>query len=186
MVDVGFDAPKKPELGTRRIAWNRRRLAALTFAAFVLCTIAAAMVWWFASSPLSTATEWGGTRGGSPNRGGLASIILGIRSENDGRFDVRVTRVEAEGSTSGARLQTVGIRASPTAPRVEPFAPLTLRPGERTYVVLTYRISCDEASLGGASLGGIGIRYEVFGVERTEHVRNVSSAPELSPAPACG
>jgi hypothetical protein len=184
-VDVGYDTPEKPEGGTRRVASNRGRFAALTFAALVLGAIAAVLVWWFASSPLSTATEWGGIREESRNRGGPPSVILGIRTENDGRFDVQVIAVEATRPTSAARLRTVGLRASPTAPRVEPFAPVTLNPGEHVYLVLTYRIFCDEANLGSASLGTIGIRYEVFGVERTKDIGTLSSAPELSPASAC-
>ena len=184
-MDVGFDAPEKPERTAQRVASNRGRLAALTFVALVLGAVAAALVWWFASSPLSTATEWGGIREESGNPGGPPSIILGIRTENDGRFDLRVTDVETARPTSAGRLQTVGLRASTTAPRVEPFAPVTLNPGEHIYLVLTYRIFCDEANPGSESLGAIGIRYEVFGVERTKHIGNPSSAPELSPASAC-
>lgn len=142
----------------------------------ILAAIAAALAWWFASPPLSSATEWGGT--------GRQAVILGIRTENGGRFDVRITGVHAQGPLSAARLRSVGIRSSPTAARVQPFAPATLKPGERTYIVLTYRILCDEAA-GEASLGGIDIRYEVFGIGRTEHVANVSPAQELSPARAC-
>jgi hypothetical protein len=79
----------------------------------------------------------------------------------------------------------VGLRSSPTAPSVEPFAPFTLNPGERTYLVLSYGISCEYAGLA-AAVGGIDVRYEVFGLERTKHIENPSSAPELSPARACG
>jgi hypothetical protein len=50
---------------------------------------------------------------------------------------------------------------------------------------LTYQILCEEAGLG-ASLGGIAIRYEMFGVERTKHIADPAAAPELSPARACG
>jgi hypothetical protein len=184
-MDVGYDTPEKPERGTRRVAWSRRRLAAFAFAALTVSAIVAALVWWFASSPLKTATEWGGTRvWGAPDRSGLASVILGIRTENAGRFDVRVTGVEANRPAAAAELQSVGIRSSPTAPRVESFAPFTLNPGERIYLVLSYEIFCEDAGLS-AAFGGIDIRYEVFGFERTRHIGNPSSAVELSPARAC-
>lgn len=166
-----------PKTSPRGFAANRRRVAALTSVSLVLAAIAAALVWWFVSPPLSMATEWGGI--------GRESVILGIRTENSGRFDLRITAVAAEGSTSAARLRSVGIRSSPTAPRVRSFAPITLEPGERTYVVLTYRVLCDEVAASGAVLGGVDIRYEVFGVGRTKHIANVSSAPELSLARAC-
>ena len=165
-----------PRTSRRGFAANRRGVAALTSVALVLAAIVAALVWWFVSPPLSTTTEWGGI--------GRESVILGIRTENGGRFDLRITGVAAEGSTSAARLRSVGIRSSPTAPRVRSFAPLTLEPGERTYVVLTYRVLCEVAA-SGAVLGGVDIRYEVFGVGRTKHIANVSSAPELSLARAC-
>lgn len=167
-----------PSTSRRGFAANGRRVAALTSVALVLAAIVAALVWWFVSPPLSTATEWGGI--------GRESVILGIRAENGGRFDLRITGVAAEGPTSAARLRSVGIRSSPTAPRVQSFAPLILKPGERTYVVLTYRVLCDEVAPSGAALGGVDIRYEVFGVGRTKHIANVSSAPELSLARACG
>lgn len=152
-------------------------LLLLRSVALVLAAIAAALAWWFGSPPLSTAAEWGGI--------GRDSVILGIRTQNGGRFDVRVTGVDAEAPSSAARLHSVGIRSSPTAPRVQSFAPVTLKPGEHTYIVLTYRILCDEVASGEASLGGIDIRYEVFGVSRTKHIANVSPAQEVSPAHAC-
>lgn len=167
-----------PRRSRRGFASSRRRVAVLASVALVLAAIVAALVWWFVSPPLSTATDWGGT--------GRESIILGVRTENSGRFDMRVTGVDAEGTTSGARLDSVGIRSSPTAPRVQPFAPVTLKPGERTYIVLTYRIHCAQPASGAASLGGIDIRYEVLGLGRTKHIANVSPAQELSPARACG
>jgi hypothetical protein len=155
---------------------DKRRIASASVA-LVLAAIIAALAWWFVSAPLSTATDWGGI--------GRESVIVGIRAENNGRFDLRITRVDAEGATAAARLDSVGIRPSPTAPRVERFAPITLEPGERTYVVLTYRVLCDELASSGAPLGTIDVRYEVFGIGRTKHIADVSSAPELSPAQAC-
>ena len=169
--------PAAPRTSRRGFSANRRRVAALTSVALILAAIVAALVWWFVSPPLSTATEWGGI--------GRESVIVGIRTENGGRFDLRITDVAAEGRTSAARLRSVGIRSSPTAPRVQSFAPLTLRPGEHTYVVLTYRVLCDEVASSRAALGGVDIRYEVFGVGRTKHIANVTSAPELSLARAC-
>jgi hypothetical protein len=159
-----------------RRSWNKRRVA-FASVALVLAAIVVAPAWWFVSAPLSTATEWGGI--------GQESVVVGIRTENSGRFDLRITRVDPEGATAAARLDSVAIRSSPTAPRVARFAPFTLEPGERTYVVLTYRILCDELASSGASLGAIDVRYEVFGIGRTKHIANVSPAPELSPAQAC-
>jgi hypothetical protein len=167
-----------PEKAGRSFASDKRRVALLTSVALVVAAGIAASAWWFLSPPLSTAAEWGGI--------GRESVIVGIRTENGGRFDVRVTGIDAEGSSAAARLDSVGLRSSPTAPRVETFAPITLKPGERTYVVLTYRIRCDEVTSSGGSLGGIAIRYDVFGIGRTKHIGSVSPAPELSPDRACG
>jgi hypothetical protein len=160
--------------GRVSFASDKRRVIALAFVAVVLTATAAVVIWGFVSRPLLTATDWGGT--------GRESVIVGIRAENSGRFDLRVTGVVAEGSTS-ARLRSVGIRSSPTAPRVEPFVPFTLKAGERTYVVLTYSVLCDQVAPSRTSLGGIDIRYEVFGLGRTKHIAN--RPPELSPAQLC-
>lgn len=167
-----------PEKAGRSFASNKRGVALFTSAALVLAAGIASSAWWLLSPPLSTASEWGGT--------GRESVIVGIRTENGGRFDIRVTGIDAEGPSAAARLDSVGLRSSPTARRVEPFAPITLEPGERTYVVLTYRIHCDEVTSSGGSLGGIAIRYDVFGIGRTKHLGSVSPAPELSPDRACG
>lgn len=167
-----------PEKAGRSFASDKRRVALLMSVALLLAAGIASSAWWFLSPPLSTAAEWGGI--------GRESVIVGIRTENGGRFDVRVTGIDAEGSSAAARLDSVGLRSSPTAPRVETFAPITLKPGERTYVVLTYRIRCDEVTSSGGSLGGIAIRYDVFGIGRTKHIGSVSPAPELSPDRACG
>jgi hypothetical protein len=167
-----------PEKAGRSFASDKRRVALLMSVAVVLAAGIASSAWWFLSPPLSTAAEWGGI--------GRESVIVGIRTENGGRIDIRVTGIDAEGSSAAARLDSVGLRSSPTAPRVETFAPITLRPGERTYVVLTYRIRCDEVTSSGGSLGGIAIRYDVFGIGRTKHLGSVSPAPELSPDRACG
>jgi hypothetical protein len=145
-----------PEKAGRSFASDKRRVALLMSVALVLAAGIASSAWWFLSPPLSTAAEWGGI--------GRESVIVGIRTENGGRFDVRVTGIDAEGSSAAARLDSVGLRSSPMAPRVETFAPITLKPGERTYVVLTYRIRCDEVTSSGGSLGGIAIRYDIFGI----------------------
>jgi hypothetical protein len=167
-----------PEKAGRSFASDKRRVALLTSVALVLAAGIAASAWWFLSRPLSMAAEWGGT--------GRESVIVGIRTENAGRFDVRITGVDAEGLPAAAGLDSVGLRSSPTAPSVETFAPITLEPGERTYIVLTYGIRCDQVTVGGGSLGGIAVRYEVFGIGRTKHIGSVSPAPELSPGRACG
>jgi hypothetical protein len=147
-------------------------------AASLVALFVAVGVWWSSYEPVSSAIEFGGER---PGR-----VIIGLRTENSGHFDLRVTGVEARDPAPGIRLDSVRTRSSPVAPNVHPFRPFTLKPGQRLYLVFEYAITCGELPSASPTLGGVDIKYETLWIARTKHLASANSEPELAPQRACG
>lgn len=161
----------------RGLRWHSRSVLALLAASLVALFVAAG-VWWSSYEPVSNAFEFGGE--------GPGRVILGLRTENSGHFDIRVTGVRARDPAPGIRLDSVRTGSSPAAQNVHPFRPFTLEPGQRLYLVFEYAITCGELSSASPSLGGIEIRYETLWIGRTKQLDSVNSEPKLAPQRACG
>lgn len=172
---VGVDTPGRS--ASRKHFRLVRRVILVLVGLCIVAVSVAAVAWWF-YKPVSSVVDFGGT---APGR-----IVIGLRTENTGHFDLRVTGVEAQNPGKGVRLSSVRTRSTPSASSVPGFRPLTLKPGQHVYLVLEYALTCGQLASRGASLGGIDVRYEMLSFGRTKHVALSNVPGELTPAQACG
>jgi ribose-phosphate pyrophosphokinase len=97
-------------LGRVRVRDLRRREPALLTPSRAAIAIG---IWWFTYQPVSSALAFGGR--------GPGRVVVGLRTENSGHFDVRVTGVASQDAAPRVRLRSIRTRATPAARAVPAF-----------------------------------------------------------------
>lgn len=150
--------------------WQRPRTRWLALAVFAVAAVTATTIaarWWVGYQPLTsgccTARAYEGNRSS-----------YGWTLHNDGRFDVRVSDIDA-GDNLGIFMDTRVAIAPNTddfsSAREIPFRPFTLAPGESRLIFLSGVVSCGKARQGiGALLVQQRVHFIVLGLPKARWI----------------